>query len=149
MPIDRLARDTHSYLGFLLSQHAGTLHRATSNALLPLGIVPRSLGALEALAAHGPLSQRAMGEICRIDRTTMVAIVDELEAAQLVSRAVDPDDRRAHLVKLTRRAPSVLREARLTARRVEDAHCANLTGSEREALVAMLQRTLPSVPGCL
>ncbi|HYW50443.1 MAG TPA: MarR family transcriptional regulator [Gemmatimonadaceae bacterium] len=148
MPIAPTARDTHSYLGFLLSQHAAALNRATADALAPYGIVPRSLGVLEALAARGPSSQREIGETCRIDRTTMVAIIDELEAAGLVSRAVDPEDRRAHLVRLTRRAATVLRGARAAARRAEDVHCSALLGTERDSLVALLQRSLPKVQGC-
>lgn len=78
----------------------------------------------------------------------MVAIIDELEAASLVARAVDPDDRRAHLVRLTRRAAAVLRDARRAARRAEDEHCAALSDTDRDALVVLLQRSLPAVPGC-
>ncbi|HYW51007.1 MAG TPA: MarR family transcriptional regulator [Gemmatimonadaceae bacterium] len=148
MPIVRAARDTHSYLGFLLSQHAGALNRATAEALLPFRIVPRSLGVLEAIAARGPLSQREIGDICRIDRTTMVAIIDELEAAALVARAVDPENRRAHLVRLTRRAASVLRGARGAAQKAEDRHCVSLSQTERALLSSMLQRSLPPLPGC-
>lgn len=144
----RTSHVPHSYLGFLLSQHAGAVQRATAEALMPLGIQPRGLGVLEVLSAGGPLSQRAIGYICRVDRTTMVAIVDELELEGLAARDMDPDDRRAHLVRLTRRAAGVLRQARTLARRVEDRHCARLSAGERKALLAILQRMLPPVTDC-
>ena len=37
----------------------------------------------------------------RVDRTTMVAIVDELEAAGFVDRQRNPEDRRAYALEAT------------------------------------------------
>jgi hypothetical protein len=41
----------------------------------------RSFGVLTLLADHGPLSQQTIGEQLRIDRTTMVAMIGDLEQA--------------------------------------------------------------------
>jgi DNA-binding MarR family transcriptional regulator len=43
-------------------------------------------------------TQNAISGLLRIDRTTIAAIVDDLEAAELVVRHPAPDDRRARLV---------------------------------------------------
>jgi DNA-binding MarR family transcriptional regulator len=49
-----------------------------------------------------PMTQAALGEALRIDRTTMVALIDELEARGYVQRKRHPDDRRAFLVHPTK-----------------------------------------------
>lgn len=148
MTIGRPTDPAHTYLGFLLSQTTGALHRATAEALAPIGLFPRGLGVLETLAAHGAMSQRAIGQVCRVDRTTMVAIIDELVAARFVARRIDPADRRAHLIRITAAGTAVLGRARLAARGVEDAHFAALAPAERDLLRDLLQRVLPEGPGC-
>ena len=48
------------------------------------------------IAERGPLSQAALGELPRIERTTVVAVVDELERAGYVNRGRYAADRRVH-----------------------------------------------------
>src|ERR1044071_6647891 len=68
-----------------------------------LGVTGRQL-ALLTLFADGPArSQQDGAAQLGIDRTTMVALVDELEEKGLVRRAVAPGDRRKRLVRLTER----------------------------------------------
>ena len=47
------------------------------------------------------LSQQAIGERLRIDRTTMVSLIDDLERAGYVKRDRNPGDRRAYVITLT------------------------------------------------
>ena len=70
-------------------------------ALAPYGIDGRELAVLNALADQDPLSQQETARRLGIDRTTMVALVDALEAKGLVQRRPHPDDRRKNLVELT------------------------------------------------
>src|SRR5947209_18060967 len=77
---------------FLASQAAQQL---ANERLSPLGITAREFGVLTLLARAGQLSQQAIGEQLRIDRTTMVAIVDALEQAEFGRRGRNPSDRRA------------------------------------------------------
>ena len=53
----------------------------------------------------GPMSQQALGEYIGKDRTTIVAIVDELEQEGLVERRRNPADRRAYALQVTPRGP--------------------------------------------
>jgi DNA-binding MarR family transcriptional regulator len=50
---------------------------------------------------RGSLSQQAIGERLRIDRTTMVSLIDDLERAGYVTRERNPGDRRAYVITLT------------------------------------------------
>jgi DNA-binding MarR family transcriptional regulator len=70
-------------------------------ALAPYGIDGRELAVLNALADQDLPSQQEAARRLGIDRTTMVALVDALEAKGLVERRPHPEDRRKNLVELT------------------------------------------------
>ncbi|AYJ50214.1 MarR family winged helix-turn-helix transcriptional regulator [Rhodococcus sp. P1Y] len=71
-------------------------------ALEPFGLNPSQSRALHVLAREGqPMRLRALADQLRIVARSATDIVDSLEAADLVTRADDPADRRAVLVSLT------------------------------------------------
>ena len=61
----------------------------------------RQAGILTLITEIGPMTQKALGTALRIDRTTMVALVDDLEARGLAERRRHPRDRRAFLITVT------------------------------------------------
>lgn len=110
------------------------------DALTPLGLTPKSFGALTVIAEEGPLSQAALGEITRVDRTTMVAIVDELQRAGFVERGHDAADRRVHSLQVTPAGKNALRAAERLALRCQNEILADLTPDERDQLHGLLAR---------
>lgn len=72
-----------------------------ASALAPYGVDARELGVLMLLAGHEPASQQHAADRLGVDRTTMVAMLDALEAKHLVSRRPDTADRRRNVVELT------------------------------------------------
>jgi len=122
---------------FLASQAAQQL---ANERLSPLGITAREFGVLTLLARAGQLSQQAIGEQLRIDRTTMVAMVDVLEQAGFVRRERNLTDRRAYAVKLTPRGRARQRRGAETLENARDEFFAPLSTREREQLLAMLER---------
>jgi DNA-binding MarR family transcriptional regulator len=133
---DRLARST----GFLLARAHLRCHAAFQAALVPLALTPKSFGVLTVIIEDGPLSQVALGETLLIDRTTMVALVDELERAGYVERGRSAVDRRAHSLEATPSGRNALDEAERIAARTHDELFEGLDGEEREALTALLRR---------
>src|SRR5687768_9349716 len=77
-------------LGPLLGRAHDAHRRLSLQALAPLGLSVKAVGAMTVLEAEGPLSQRRLAERQGIDRTTMVAVVDELERLGAVERRRDP-----------------------------------------------------------
>src|SRR6266540_4306492 len=67
-------------LGFLLKHAQIELAELAGPAVAPLGIVGRELAVLSVLADGGSLSQHQAARRLAIDRTTMVALLDALEA---------------------------------------------------------------------
>lgn len=79
------------------------LHLATlvGQALEPYGVDPRELAALTLLIRGAAMSQQDLARQLQVDRTTMVAMVDRMEALELVRRRPDPADRRKNLIEPT------------------------------------------------
>ncbi len=132
-------------LGPLLGRAHEAHRRLSLEALAPLGLSPKAFGALAVLDAEGSLSQRRLGERQGIDRTTAVAVVDELERLGAVERRRDPDDRRAYSLHITGRGRRLLVRARTAVASAEQAFLAPLPDSDRAQLKASL-RTLIDAP---
>lgn len=111
-----------------------------------LGLSGLHFGALSVVRVAGPMSQQTLGEYLKKDRTTMVAVVDELEAAGLVERRRNPADRRAYALKVTEAGTDWLAQAGPLLRAAEDRMLSELDPSERRQFLDMLQRVLASPP---
>jgi DNA-binding MarR family transcriptional regulator len=128
-------------LGYLLGR-AHLEHRAIAEpGLEALGLRPKGFGALILLVQEGPLSQQRLGERQGIDRTTMVAVVDELERGGFVERRRDPSDRRAYSLHATAKGRRVLESAGEATKQAEDQFLAPLSAADQRRLKRML-RTL-------
>jgi DNA-binding MarR family transcriptional regulator len=129
-------------LGFLLGR-AHLAHRAIAErALASVGLGGKAFGALAVLVDEGPLSQQQLGERQGVDRTTMVAVVDELERRGLVERRRNPDDRRAYSLYATAPARAVLKQASEATKRAEDEFLAPIPAGERRRLKHLLRRLI-------
>jgi DNA-binding MarR family transcriptional regulator len=111
-----------------------------TEALKPLGIEPRHLGLLRALAMSDGQSQRAIGDSLNLHPNRMVALVDELERKRLVRRRPHPTDRRAHAVTLTPAGHRLLDQAIQLAIGIEQELCADLQPAEHDQLLGLLAR---------
>ena len=131
-------------LGFLMSHLADVLRERTVKALVDFGLTPREYGILWRLDVHGPLSQRELGDLHQIDRTTVVAIVDRLESMGLVLRQPDTADRRRYSLALTDHGRARLAESSVVVHRVETEFLAAIGRAEqrqlRETLKTILDR---------
>ena len=87
-------------LNWLLSQAHYALGSELAAAFAPLGVTPRGHAVLGAASA-GQHTQKQLAEIVGLDKTTMVATLDELEAAGLARRVPSSTDRRAHVIEVT------------------------------------------------
>jgi DNA-binding MarR family transcriptional regulator len=125
-------------LGYLLKHAQLRMAELSAAALAPFGITGRELAVLLAIDSQAPLSQQEAARRLGVDRTTMVALIDELEGKQLVQRRQDPADRRKNVVALTPAGRVTLRKAGKASDDAERRFLAPLTGDQaaqvREAL---------------
>jgi MarR family transcriptional regulator, lower aerobic nicotinate degradation pathway regulator len=96
-------------------------------------------GLLTLLVHEDPISQGRLGEVMRIDRTTMVALIDDLERAGHVDRIRNPEDRRAYSLSATATGKRIQSSAANLMKQVYDDTLSPLSGGERRELLRMLR----------
>jgi DNA-binding MarR family transcriptional regulator len=129
-------------LGYLLKHAHLMLEQRTDEALQPFDVTARDLGALRVIAAGDRTSQQDVASTLGVDRTSMVALLDVLEAKEIISRRPSELDRRRNLVELTEfgreqftRAEAAALEAETTiTAQLGDAGAAQLRASLRALL---------------
>jgi len=126
-------------LGYLLKHAQQALVTAAAPALTPFGIDGRELAVLAVLGADMPLSQQEAADQLRIDRTTMVAMLDTLERKGLVERRRSPDDRRKNIVALTAAGRRCLKSAGQARDEAERQFLAPLGAKDAAQFVRALQ----------
>ncbi|MFG1919214.1 MarR family winged helix-turn-helix transcriptional regulator [Micromonospora sp. NPDC048898] len=97
---------------------------------------------LATLAEDGPASQADLGRRCGIDRSDVVAAVNDLAGRGLVVRAPDPTDRRRNVISSTEAGAAEARRLGDTLDRVQHDLLAPLSTTEREQLTHLLTRLL-------
>ena len=121
-------------------------HTRTAAALEALGLTPALFALLNVLGAHEGAIQHEIGVAMGIDPSTMVSLIDELEAAGLARRRPRPTDRRAREVHITPKGRRVLERARQLVLHVEGEVLQGLNAAERGELLALLRRAFNAAP---
>jgi DNA-binding MarR family transcriptional regulator len=137
--------------GMLLVKVGRAAERWFGEALKPSGLTPRHLGVLFQVDAH-PTSQQALIESIEVDPSKLVGLLNDLEAEGLIVRRRDPDDRRRHIVEVSKEGRARLAAAKQAASKVEDKLFVGLDAAERKQLHALLARTADSsgvLEGCV
>ncbi|GAB3935357.1 hypothetical protein GCM10027614_09950 [Micromonospora vulcania] len=91
-------RTTPSWLLNQTASHAG---RLVSEGFAAHDLRGYHARLLAALAEDGPSSQADLGRRCGIDRSDVVAAINDLVGRGFVVRAPDPADRRRNVINLT------------------------------------------------
>jgi DNA-binding MarR family transcriptional regulator len=126
-------------LGYLLKQAYATLAAGMADALAPFRLSPRELGVLSVIAATGQQSsQMEIAEQLGVDRTSMVGVIDALEAKGYVERRRSDRDRRRNVVTLTRAGERCLNEAEQAREDVERSFLSPLDARDAAALTEAL-----------
>ena len=112
-------------------------------------LTPRQFHLLGLLHDQGAMGQRELGLMMDTDPSILVTMLNPLEADGLISRDRDAEDRRRHLVSLTRAGERQLIEAAEAQREAEDALLAGLDDEQREQLGLLLMALQDSLTvGC-
>lgn len=96
-----------SELTWLLHRAAQRMHTLVGAEAERHGLTLRDHIVLSALHKTADLTQMELGYALGVDKTTLTAEIDRLEKMGLVSRRVDPRDRRARIPEITPKGDSV------------------------------------------
>lgn len=127
-------------VGFVLGKAAQRAAAMVEQALQPFGLKARHYGVLVTLQDRGAWTQRQVGDLLAIDRTTMAAIVDDLERLGLAERRPHPSSRRAHALQLTARGRELLPTLVAMVASAERDLLASIEEHDRRTLFRLLAR---------
>jgi MarR family transcriptional regulator, lower aerobic nicotinate degradation pathway regulator len=100
---------------------------------------------LTALATGGSLSQADLSRLTGIDRSDMVATVNDLAERGAITRDVDPGDRRRNLITMTPDGAALLERLEAAVTGAQERLLAGLDAGDRARLVELLGRVLANV----
>ncbi len=141
MPVPSIAVTS---TGHLVAQAHFRLRRMGDSLLRPLGLRTRHFASLGTVARLSPCPQRVLAEELGISEPAAAQVVEELVQADLVSRGVDPSDRRRYALSLTSLGRKRVAEV-TDISRVLQADIRQLLGdAEENELRTLLQKLLAS-----
>jgi DNA-binding MarR family transcriptional regulator len=106
------------------------------------GVTLRQFGLLSLISTRPGQSQQAIGSQLAIDRTTIVALVDQLEALGFLERRRRQDDRRIYGLHLTSKGRRSLPAMERVVAGLHDEFLAPLDDRERAQLSDLMTRLL-------
>jgi DNA-binding MarR family transcriptional regulator len=127
---------------WLISQVAAVAHRLLTDGLAAVGSRGYHFRLLAALAEFGPSSQADLGRRAAMDRSDVVAAINELASQGLVERTADQSDRRRNVITITPAGAERLRQLDALLGEVQDELLAPLRPAERQQLSHLLTRLL-------
>jgi DNA-binding MarR family transcriptional regulator len=126
------------HTGIALYKVAQFAQDLLDQALAPIGLRTRHFSVLAALTNAGPASQQALGAKLRVDRTTMVKTVDDLERLGLVERRRNVADRRFYDLTPTPAGRNAVAAAEVALAATEADLLAPLDAAQRAQLHELL-----------
>jgi DNA-binding MarR family transcriptional regulator len=127
---------------WLITQLATHTRRLVSDGHATVGAGPYHYRVLASLQQFGGSSQADLARRGNLDRSDVVAAINELAAHGFVERTPDPLDRRRNLVRLTRAGANQLRRLDRALDKVQEDLLEPLSSAERQALTRLLTRLL-------
>ena len=125
-------------LGYLVVLAGRSVQSATEEAAAALGMSAADLNALYEVGVHGPVLAGAFAQLLGVQQSSVTAIADRLEAAGLLQRQRDEQDRRRIWLSATPRGREVIAEAAGPVGEHVEQVFSSLSPGARTALAALL-----------
>jgi DNA-binding MarR family transcriptional regulator len=127
-------------LGYHLRRAQAVVFDDFMRAMADQRITPGQFGVLVMIEANPGISQSALARALGIERSTMVAVLDELERRGLAERRSARHDRRSHALALSEAGGALLADLKPQVRRHEKRIARDLSRDETQQLIALLRR---------
>ncbi len=132
--------DLEDLVGYNLKRAYVIVRNDFRRALGEDGLSPRVFSALSLIVNHPNITQSDLARILGIERSGLVAIIDELESRSFVSRKSVPGDRRIQALAPTRPGKAAYVNAIETVRAHEADLLSDLTREETQTLIGLLRK---------
>ena len=127
-------------IGYNLRKAQTAVFRDFSLSLRDCNITPGQFGVLVLVQANIGLNQTTLGKALGIDRSTVVAVIDKLEARGLVERTPALTDRRSYALQLSPQGKNLLCHARNMVAKHEKRISKGLSKPDQVLLISLLQK---------
>jgi DNA-binding MarR family transcriptional regulator len=125
---------------WLITRAYAYSHRLLAEGFAAAGVRGYHYRLLAALDEFGPASQADLGRRTGIDRSDVVAALNELADRGLIQRSPDPDDRRRNVITITRAGTKELPTLDRILDGVQEQLLAPLSAADRTQLIELLTR---------
>lgn len=138
----------HYDLNWLMNRAGHDLRQAMDAEAAKHGLTIRGQIVLTAIVQQKDEqhSQLALSTRIGLDKTTMTAVLDKLEAQGLLIRTPDPNDRRARIPVITDQGRELQAKVYRALQDVEERLLSALSEDERDQLRALLRRIITPGP---
>jgi MarR family transcriptional regulator for hemolysin len=127
--------------GSLVARAARQWRRSVDRRLQPFGLTEATWLPLIYLArATVPMRQKDLAAALTLDGSSVVRLLDALEASELVERHEEDGDRRARIIVPTRHGLSIVEQVEAASREVRDATLTGLTDEELQIAARVLEQ---------
>jgi MarR family transcriptional regulator, transcriptional regulator for hemolysin len=124
-------RQLREGFGALVARAARQWRREVDRRLQPFGLTEATWLPLIYLArAQVPMRQKDLAAALTLDGSSVVRLLDALEASGLIERREEGADRRAKIIVLTTRGWSIIEQVEAASREVRNATLAGLSEDE-------------------
>ena len=130
-------------VGYQLRLAQLAMFRDFGDAFAEFDVTPGLFGALVIIESNPGLKQNQLAQAIRLDRSTVVALVDKLERRKLVERRALANDRRSNALWLTDAGTTLLKQLKRRVAGHEKRLVQHLSAREQTTLVALLQKIFP------
>lgn len=148
---DRPPAELGQFTGFLLNWLGARSRERFMTVLEPHGLHPRDFGVMVVLGSRPGVTQHELADSSEVDRSSLVAVLDGLEARGLAERRAHAEDRRKRAVHLTAKGEATLATLQGEARDVGRELLDPLDAGERKELQRLLRKLArmdePARPG--
>ncbi|NIK54950.1 MarR family transcriptional regulator [Kribbella shirazensis] len=127
---------------WLLTQSAAQAHRIVAESFAAGGARGYHFRLLATLVEFGPASQADLGRRSSIDRSDVVAALNELEADGYVERSPDPADGRRNVITITTAGKRHYRRLTNLVGKAQEEIFAPLSATDRTRLTTILGKLL-------
>lgn len=127
-------------VGFHIRLAHGAVYRHFMETFAHLDLTQKQVSVLWLVDDHPGIAQTDLSKRLRMDRATIMAIVNRLQDRKLLRRGKSPDDKRRQTLALLPKGKKVLEEAKEAIREHEAWLQSRFTKAEVKRLVELLRR---------
>jgi DNA-binding MarR family transcriptional regulator len=129
-----------SSISWLLADASRLIRKLADRRLGTIGVTRAQWQALANLRRMGPMTQAALAEMMEVETATIARLTDRLEAAGLIERRHEVQDRRVKVVTMTEKSKALMDEMGVIGQKLRDDMLVDLSPSELEGLIGSLTK---------